>query len=138
MYSTELIDPIKEELTKNGFTHLTTPTKVEETLNDSKDSLLLLINSVCGCAAGSARPALYAAIKHVEVPPKMLVTVFAGVDKEATDKAREYMKPYPASSPSIALFKEGELVHFIERQYIENNTPQYLAEHLVAIFKEHC
>jgi putative YphP/YqiW family bacilliredoxin len=99
---------------------------------------LLVINSVCGCAAGAARPGVKLAVSRSTRKPDNLATVFAGVDMEATAKAREYTAPYPPSSPSIALFKDGELVHFIERHHIEGRPAEMIAEHLVDVFEEYC
>lgn len=138
MYPPSLTDPIKKELANQGFVSLTESQEVEDLVSNSKGTLLLLVNSVCGCAAGSARPALYAAIQHSSQTPSTIATVFAGVDQAATQKAREYMKPYPPSSPSVALFKDGELIHVVERQQIESNTAQALAEHFLAVFEEYC
>jgi putative YphP/YqiW family bacilliredoxin len=98
----------------------------------------LVINSVCGCAAGAARPGIKWALEHSEKKPAHLATVFAGVDKEAVSKAREYTLPYPPSSPAIALFKDGELVHFVERHHIEGRNAQMIGEHLVEVFDEFC
>ena len=138
MYPPSFTDPIKQELTDKGFVSLTQSQEVEDVISKSEGTVLLLVNSVCGCAAGSARPALYAAIEHSPQVPTTIATVFAGVDQEATQKAREYMKPYPPSSPSIALFKDGELLHVVERQQIESNTAQALAQHVVGLFEEYC
>jgi putative YphP/YqiW family bacilliredoxin len=99
---------------------------------------LLVINSVCGCAAGAARPGVRWAVEHASKKPDTLATVFAGVDKEAVAKAREYTLPYPPSSPSIALFKDGELVHFIERHHIEGRNAQMIGNHLLEVFEEYC
>lgn len=137
MYPAELVAPIAKDLTDFGFQGLSTPSEVEHVLNQTEGTTLLVVNSVCGCAAAHARPAVKNAIKHSKVPNKM-VTVFAGVDKEAVEKAREFLLPYPPSSPSIALFKDGELVHMIERRHIEGNTAQAISDNLIAAFDQFC
>src|SRR5690606_23601102 len=126
------------ELTQNGFAEFKTAEEVENHLKDHKGTTLLVINSVCGCAAGSARPGVVMALQHSDKKPTRLATVFAGVDQDATKKAREYTLPYPPSSPSIALFKDGELVHFVERHHIEGRNAQMIGEHLVSVFEEYC
>lgn len=137
MYPPELIAPMKEDLTQVGFTELHTEEEVDNELNGTQGTALVVVNSVCGCAAANARPAVKIAAKHGKTPDKML-TVFAGVDKEATDQARKYMLPYPPSSPSMALFKDGKLVHFIERHHIEGRPAEMIAENLQAAFDEFC
>lgn len=137
MYPAELVAPMKEELTSVGFDELTTAEAVVTTINDTKGTVLMMVNSVCGCAAANARPAVIIASKHSNVPDKM-TTVFAGVDQEAVAQARKYMLPYPPSSPSIALFKDGKLVHFIERHHIEGRPAAIIAENLTAAFDEFC
>ncbi len=137
MYPKELTIPIAKDLTDFGFEGLTTPDEVIDTLENQQGSTLLVVNSVCGCAAGNARPAAKHAIKAGKRPDK-LVTVFAGVDVDATNKAREYLLPYPPSSPCIALFKDGKLVHMIERRHIEGNTAQAIADNLVDAFETYC
>lgn len=137
MYPDELVKPMKEELTSIGFKELLTPKEVDEILKN-KGSVLIFINSVCGCSAGSARPAVKLAIKKANKKPDILATVFAGVDIEATQQARKYMLPFPPSSPSIALFKDGKLVHFLERHHIEGRSPELIAENLIAAFEEIC
>lgn len=136
-YMLDMIQPMRDELTSIGFKELRTPGEVEEHLPNAKGTALVFVNSVCGCAAGMARPAARLALRH-EVKPDHLFTVFAGQDKEATAKAREYFAPYPPSSPSIALMKDGELVHFIERHQIENRSAEEIAADLVAAFDRHC
>jgi putative YphP/YqiW family bacilliredoxin len=136
MYPIELTTPFSKELTDFGFEGLTTPDAVDDVFTNEKGSLLLVVNSVCGCAAGNARPGVKLALQHSDKKPSKLVTVFAGVDKEATEKAREYLLPYPPSSPAIALFKDGELVHMIERRHIEGNNAQTIANHLINVFEE--
>lgn len=137
MYPPELVAPMKEDLTQVGFTELHTAEEVDNELNGAQGTALVVVNSVCGCAAANARPAVKIAAKHGKTPDKML-TVFAGVDKEATDQARKYMLPYPPSSPSMALFKDGKLVHFIERHHIEGRPAEMIAENLQAAFDEFC
>ena len=127
MYPAHLVAPMSKDLTDFGFDGLTTPEEVISTLDQKEGTLLLVVNSVCGCAAANARPAAKIAMQHAKKPAKA-VTVFAGVNKEATEKAREYLLPYPPSSPSIALFKDGQLVHFIERHHIEGRSADMIAQ----------
>ncbi|MCR8845213.1 BrxA/BrxB family bacilliredoxin [Paenibacillus sp. SC116] len=136
-YMRDMVTPMRTELTSMGIEELTTAEQVEEKLPDAKGTALVVINSVCGCAAGQCRPGVRKALEH-EVTPDHLFTVFAGQDKEATAKAREYFAPYPPSSPSIALMKDGELVHFIERLSIENRSAEDIAAELTAAFDKHC
>lgn len=138
MYPEQLVAPMRTDLTSAGFKELKTPADVDSELKDQKGTTLLVINSVCGCAAGAARPGIKWALQHSEKKPTSLATVFAGVDKEAVAKAREYTLPYPPSSPSIALFKDGELVHFVERHHIEGRNAQMIGQHLVEVFEEYC
>ncbi len=138
MYPEELVAPMRQDLTVSGFQELKTAQEVENFMQDDKGTSLLVINSVCGCAAGAARPGVKMAVAQSEQKPDKLATVFAGVDQEATSRAREFCLPYPPSSPSIAIFKDGELVHFIERHHIEGRTADMIAGHLVATFKEFC
>ena len=137
MYPLELVAPIAQDLTDFGFESLSSPAKVDEVLESKEGTILLVVNSVCGCAAANARPAAKHAIKQGKRPDK-LVTVFAGVDKEATDRAREFLLPYPPSSPCIALFKDGELVHMLERRHIEGNSAQVISDNLVSAFEHYC
>lgn len=137
MYPSELVTPMKADLESAGFTSLETPETVENALTNESGTALLVFNSVCGCAAGAARPAVKMALNNEKLPNKLL-TVFAGVDKDAVAKAREYTLPYPPSSPSVALFKDGKLVHFIERHQIEGNNAQTIAEHLKKVFDHFC
>lgn len=137
MYPSELVKPMKADLTNVGFNELTTAQEVDEHMNKAKGTTLVVINSVCGCAAGNARPAVKLAIQH-DKKPNHLTTVFAGYDVDAVAQARKYMLPYPPSSPSIALFKDGKLVHFIERHNIEGKNAQMIAENLMAAFDEFC
>ncbi len=137
MYPKELTIPIEKDLTDFGFVGLSTAAQVDEVMKDQKGTLLLVVNSVCGCAAGSMRPATKHAIASSKKPDRM-VTVFAGVDVEATEKAREYLLPYPPSSPCIAFFKDGELVNMVERRHIEGNSAQAIADHLIEVLDTNC
>jgi putative YphP/YqiW family bacilliredoxin len=138
MYPEQLVAPMRTDLTSAGFKELKTSSEVESELKDQKGTTLLVINSVCGCAAGAARPGIKWALQNTDKKPTSLTTVFAGVDKEAVAKAREYTLPYPPSSPAIALFKDGELVHFVERHHIEGRNAQMIGQHLVEVFEEYC
>ena len=138
MYPEQLVAPMRTDLTSAGFRELKTPEEVDNELKEQKGTTLLVINSVCGCAAGAARPGIKWALQNSSKKPDSLTTVFAGVDKEAVSKAREYTLPYPPSSPSIALFKDGELVHFVERHHIEGRNAAMIAQHLVEVFEEYC
>ena len=137
MYPAEIVAPMTRDLTSVGFETLGTPVAVTEALENEEGTVLLVVNSVCGCAAAMARPGVKMALQN-EKHPEKLYTVFAGVDQEATAKAREYLLPYPPSSPSIALFKDGKLVHFIERHHIEGRSAAMIAENLKAAFNEYC
>ncbi len=136
MYPEYMVSPMREELTQAGFDQLMTPEEVDNAIN-SQGTVLVMINSVCGCAAANARPAVRMSVDHTKKPAK-LVTVFAGMEKAAVDKARSYMLPYPPSSPSIALFKDGKLVHMIERHHIEGRPAQLIAENLKMAYEQHC
>ncbi len=136
MYPPELVAPMKEELTSVGFEDLTTPNQVDEAVT-AEGTTFLVINSVCGCAAANARPAAKIAISN-EKKPSRITTVFAGVDGDAVAQARKYTLPYPPSSPSMALFKDGKLVHFIERHHIEGRPAEMIAENLTEAFNEFC
>ena len=137
MYPEEIVIPMKEELTENGFSELLTPSEVDAQL--AKDgTTLLVINSVCGCSAGTARPGVLMAVANGSKKPDFLTTSFAGFDVDAVRKVREHLMPYPPSSPSIALFKNGELVHFIERHMIEGRSAQMIAHNLIAAFDTYC
>ena len=138
MYPEQLVAPMRNDLTSAGFAELKSSEEVDNYLKDKKGTTLLVINSVCGCAAGAARPGVKWALKTSAKKPDNLATVFAGVDKEAVSKAREYTLPYPPSSPSIALFKDGQLVHFVERHHIEGRNAQMIGQHLVEVFEEFC
>lgn len=137
MYPPELVQPMKEDLTKVGFNELTSPEMVDEIIQHTNDSLLVVVNSVCGCAAGNMRPGVKLSLTNDKVP-STLATVFAGVDGAATSQARKYFLPYPPSSPSIALFKDGKLVHFLERHHIEGGTAQMIAENLAEAYNQYC
>ena len=137
MYPEEICTPMRLDLTEAGFEEMRNAQEVDAVLSEKSGSVLVMINSVCGCAAGNARPAVKMAAKHSKVPNK-LTTVFAGQDKEAVAKVRDYCLPYPPSSPSIALFKNGELVHFIERHHIEGRPAEMIAENLIQAFEENC
>tara|TARA_A100000164_G_C21442287_1_gene556065 strand:- start:179 stop:592 length:414 start_codon:yes stop_codon:yes gene_type:complete len=137
MYPAEIVTPFIEDLTSKGFESLTSSEEVDQHLNNSKGTQLVVINSVCGCAARNARPAAKMAVDHTKKPDKIL-TVFAGFDVEATNQVRKYCLPYPPSSPSMALFKNGQLVHFIERHHIEGRPAEAIAENLTEAFNEFC
>ena len=136
MYPPELVAPMKEELTSVGFEDLTTPEQVDAAVT-AEGTTFVVINSVCGCAAANARPAAKMAISN-DKKPNRIATVFAGVDGEAVNQARKYTLPYPPSSPSMALFKDGKLVHFIERHHIEGRPAEMIAENLAEAFNEYC
>jgi putative YphP/YqiW family bacilliredoxin len=137
MYPQEIVTPMKEELTENGFTELLTADDVENQLKQ-EGTTLVMINSVCGCSAGSARPGVLMALANSERQPDYCTTSFAGFDVEAVRKLRENLLPYPPSSPAIALFKDGQLVHFIERHQIEGRSAQMIAQNLIAAFNAYC
>jgi putative YphP/YqiW family bacilliredoxin len=137
MYPAELVAPMKAELEDNGFMSLVSSSDVEQAIGAGKGTCLVVVNSVCGCAARNARPAAIASV-HNDKRPDRLLTVFAGVDTDAVAKAREYFQPYPPSSPSIALFKDGELVHFIERHQIEGRPAELIASNLISAYNEFC
>jgi len=136
MYPSELVKPMREDLTQVGFEELHTADAVDAAMA-KEGTTLVVVNSVCGCAAANARPGAKMSLNNAKKPDH-LVTVFAGVDKEATDKAREYMIPFPPSSPSMALFKNGELVHMLERHHIEGRPAEMIAENLIDAYNEHC
>jgi len=137
MYPEELVIPMKKDLTEVGFKQLTTANEVDEIINESEGSVLVVVNSVCGCAAGNMRPGVKLSLNSDKRPSK-LATVFAGVDGNAVAQARKHFLPYPPSSPSIALFKDGKLVHFIERHHIEGGSSEMIAENLKEAYKEFC
>lgn len=133
----EMVQVMREELTQAGYRELRTPEEVDEVLGQEKGTTLVVVNSVCGCAGAIARPAAVEAIKH-RVKPNNMVTVFAGQDKEATARAREYFKGYEPSSPSMALLKDGEVVYMIERHQIENRQADAVANELIGAFERYC
>jgi putative YphP/YqiW family bacilliredoxin len=137
MYPAEIVIPMKEELTEQGFNELITPEDVDQMIAQ-KGTTLVVVNSVCGCSAGSARPGVLMSVHNSSKKPDFLATSFAGFDLSAVKKLREYLLPYPPSSPAIALFKDGNLVHMIERHQIEGRPAQMIAQNLIAAFEEHC
>ncbi len=137
MYPEELVLPMKSELTDRGFEELLTPDAVEETLA-KPGTTLVVINSVCGCSAGTARPGVLLALQHSQKKPDRLATSFAGYDLDAVKQLRSHLLPYPPSSPSIALFKDGQLVHFIERHHIEGRPAELIAQNLDNAFETYC
>jgi len=137
MYPIELTIPMARDLTNFGFESLSDSAAVDEVMAKKEGTFLLVVNSVCGCAAANARPGAKMAMQNDKKPTKAY-TVFAGVDKEATERAREYLLPYPPSSPSIALFKDGELVHFLERHHIEGRSAEIIAQNLTMAFDRYC
>lgn len=136
-YPEYICTPMRQELTNAGFQELKTPEEVDNSIPNAEGTALLVLNSVCGCAAGTARPGVRLALQNAKVPSH-LYTVFAGQDLEATAQARKYTLPYPPSSPAIALFKNGKLVHFIERHHIEGRSAEMIADHLKSAFEEYC
>jgi putative YphP/YqiW family bacilliredoxin len=137
MYPEQLIIPMKEELTENGFSEMKTPEEVINQL-EAKGTTLVVINSVCGCSAGTARPGVLMAVHNTTKKPDHLTTSFAGFDVDAVRTLREKLLPYPPSSPAVALFKDGQLVHMIERHHIEGRSAQMIAHNLIAAFDEYC
>ena len=136
MYPEYLVAPMREELTKVGFEELKSAEDVESAIN-TQGTVFVVVNSVCGCAAANARPAAKIAASNAKHPDK-LVTVFAGMEKDAVEKVRSFMLPYPPSSPSMALFKDGKLVHMIERHQIEGRPAQMIADNLIGAFEQYC
>ncbi len=136
-YPEMLVAPMRAELTSKGFTELKTAEEVENAMNGNDDTTLVVINSVCGCAAGSARPGILKSLTGDKKPAKLL-TVFAGQDLDAVSKAREFMLPFPPSSPAVALFKNGEVVHMVERHMIEGRTADMVADNLKGAYQQHC
>jgi putative YphP/YqiW family bacilliredoxin len=136
-YNPALVAPMRTEVTRLGARELTTAAEVDAALGDQRGTMLVFVNSVCGCAAGNARPALALALKH-SVRPQEIVTVFAGQDLEAAARARQYFSDYQPSSPSIALLRDGEVVHFVHRHQIEGRSPQVIATDLAAAFDRYC
>jgi putative YphP/YqiW family bacilliredoxin len=137
MYPEEMVLPMSRELTNEGFVELKSAEEAENAIKNNEGTMLLVVNSVCGCAAGSARPGIIESLQGSKKPDH-LVTVFAGVDQEATSKVREYLKPYPPSSPAIAFFKGNELVHMIERHQIEGRPAEIIAKHLEQVYDHFC
>ena len=133
-----MVAPIRQDLTEVGFEQLMTPEDVDSALASTEGTVLVAVNSVCGCAAAKARPALKMALASADKKPGKLVTVFAGMETEAVAKMREHLLPYPPSSPCIALFKDGELVHMIERYHIEGNDLMRIVDNLQGAFEQHC
>ena len=137
MYPEELTMPMAKDLTDFGFTSLQSPAQVDEKLSIPQGTALVVVNSVCGCAAANARPGAKIAIQN-DKKPDHLYTVFAGVDRDATENVREHLLPYPPSSPAIALFKDGKLVHMLERMHIEGRSAQMIADNLRSAFDHYC
>ena len=137
MYPEEFVLPMKAELVDNGFEDLTTAAEVENAVKQ-EGTTLLVINSVCGCAAGACRPGVLMAVANATQKPDRITTSFAGFDIEAINKVRELHLPYPPSSPAILLFKDGQLVNMVERHQIEGRPAQVIAQHLISVFQEHC
>jgi putative YphP/YqiW family bacilliredoxin len=137
MYPEEIVLPMKAELVENGFEDLTTAQEVNDAIK-IQGTTLVVINSVCGCAAGACRPGVVMAIANATQKPDRVTTTFAGFDLEAVNKVRELHLPYPPSSPAIALFKDGQLVSMVERHQIEGRPAQVIAQHLITLFQEHC
>jgi putative YphP/YqiW family bacilliredoxin len=138
MYPEQLVAPMRADLTQVGFQEVRTAEEAQQIMQNQKGTALVVINSVCGCAAGAARPGVKLALQRSKVKPNSLLTAFAGVDKEAVSKIREYTLPYPPSSPAIALFKDGTLVHFVERHQIEGKPAEMIASHLESVFEMYC
>jgi putative YphP/YqiW family bacilliredoxin len=138
MYPEELIAPMRAELTDVGFKEFRSSDDVDSHLKSHKGTTLIVVNSVCGCAAGAARPGIRYALDTAAKKPDVLATVFAGNDRDAVAKVREYVLPYPPSSPAMALFKDGDLVHFIERHHIEGRNAKMIGDHLVEVFEHFC
>lgn len=136
-YPPALVAPMREEMTRMGATELTTAAEVDAALADAPGTTLVFVNSVCGCAAGNARPSLNLALQH-ETKPDRVLTVFAGQDLEATARARQYFSDYQPSSPSMALLRDGEVVHFVHRHEIEGQHPRAIAENLTSAFDKYC
>ena len=137
MYPEAMVLPMKEDLTNVGFEQLIDSESVDQFLTQDSGTLLVVVNSVCGCAAGNMRPGVKLSLQHSK-KPEILTTVFAGVDTDAVSQARKYFLPYPPSSPSIALFKDGKLVHFLERHHIEGGSAQMIAANLAAAYDSYC
>ncbi len=137
MYPAEIVIPMKEQLTENGFDELLTSASVDEILS-APGTTLVVVNSVCGCSAGSARPGVIMSVNNSAKRPDHLTTAFAGFDIAAVQRLREHLLPYPPSSPAVALFKDGKLVHMIERHQIEGRPAQMIAQNLMAAYEQYC
>ena len=137
MYPPSLVQPMKEDLENVGFQSLLSTEDVDQVIKNTEGTLLVVVNSVCGCAAGNMRPGVKLSLNN-DKKPSTLTTVFAGVDREAVEQARKYFLPYPPSSPPIALFKDGKLVHFLERHHIEGGSAIMIAENLIEAYNEFC
>jgi putative YphP/YqiW family bacilliredoxin len=137
-YPEMMVAPMRAELTNKGFTELKSASEVEAAMNGNNDTTLVVVNSVCGCAAGSARPGILKSLEISSKKPVKLMTVFAGQDLDAVAKAREFMVPFPPSSPAVALFKNGEVVHMVERHMIEGRTADMVADNLAAAYEQFC
>jgi len=138
MYDERLVTPMREDLTAVGFAELRTAEEVDATLKDSRGTVLVMVNSVCGCAAGRARPGVKLALRNARVRPQQLTTVFAGQDPEATARARSYFGGQPPTSPQVALFREGQLVYLMQRHQIEGRDASEIAADLASAFEKHC
>ena len=136
MYPEEIVKPMREQLTNQGFSELKSTNDVDNMISN-KGTTLVVVNSVCGCAAANARPGAISSLLN-EKKPNHLTTVFAGVDREAVDKVRHYLAPFPPSSPAIALFKDGELVHMLERHHIEGRSAEAISQNLTGAYNEFC
>jgi len=137
MYPPEIVQPMKDDLTSAGFKELSSTEDVDASIQNTSGTLLVVVNSVCGCAAGNMRPGVKLSVQGDKCPDS-LTTVFAGVDTDAVAQARKYFLPYPPSSPSVALFKDGKLVHFLERHHIEGGTAEMISNNLQAAYAEFC
>lgn len=137
-YPEFMVSPMRKDLTEAGFTELLSADAVDQLMNEKEGTTLVVVNSVCGCAAANARPGVKKAVELAEKKPNRLVTVFAGMETDAVTRAREYMLPFPPSSPSIALFKDGKLVHMLERHHIEGRAADMIAQNLSEAFNQHC
>ncbi len=138
MYPEEMVLPMREDLVSEGFTEFKTTQDVDAYFENAQGTALVVFNSVCGCAAGAARPGVKYGLQKATKKPDQLFTAFAGVDKEAVERARSYTLPFPPSSPSVALFKDGKLIHFVERHHIEGNSAEAIGNHLAQVFDEMC
>lgn len=137
-YPEMMVAPMREDLVRVGFQELKTPDQVDAFLDGERRSVMLVVNSICGCAAGSMRPAVGMALQDSDARPEVLTTVFAGQDLDATARAREFITGYPPSSPSVAILKDGDLVYMMERHQIEGRSPYEISDDLKAAFKAHC